>query len=632
MTQGLQLSMLNLTADSSVRPDSAEFDMAASDQIQFDDVMGGLTQVAKSGQGKDNSRQIPAAVSSLSGISLAMQAASANSDTHAPADGDSAVDSPELDAGAELAASILAQIALKDKAKPTAEAQSAAEKPDVAALLADNGKPEADWKLSLIATDNTDAADKPAATDTDVEKNTASKLQPGVSPLPADADSAETAAKLASSLLSASQQPQSASQIVDENTQAASASILTTAATKMSAQADGPQAANVAPALQGQLKVQSGKVDSLAEPSVQADIALMQQGEAGTESGDLAAKLEANPKGAVAQAQNGKDLSAMSADRGQKTAEKTAGISISHDANNSPANSADNAAAAEAVLAANPGQAGLLSDKAANGVSGSAPGSSQQNLSERGASQQQPSQQGSSQQGSSQQGSSQQYSGQPGGSQQVMAQQLNHEQTMQQLVSAESHQPAASKGVTEPSAVPRAESMFGQSLHTGMQRQQTAQLEKAQVKTSSEQLQQSLNLLQQDAATNLRERVSLMVRQNIQVAEIRLDPAGLGQMQIKIDMQQDQASVQFIVQQPQAKELLEQQLPRLRELLQQQGIQLTEGQVQQQSQQQERQMAQRNNQSGAQASGSAVDGADDNPTGAVAVKVVHSERLVDYYA
>ena len=630
MTQGLQLSMLNLTADSSVRPDSAEFDMAASDQIQFDDVMGGLTQVAKSGQGKDNSRQIPAAVSSLSGISLAMQAASVDSDTHAPAD--NAVDSPELDAGAALAASILAQIALKDKAKPTAEAQSAAEKPDVAALLADNGKPEADWKLSLTATDNTDAADKPDAADTDVEKNTASKLQPGITPLPAGADSAETAAKLASSLLTAAQQPQSAGQMVDEKTSAASASILTTAATKVSAQADGQQAANVAPALQAQLKVQSGKADALAEPAVLADIALMQQGEAGTETGEVAVKLEANPTGAVSQAQNGKELSPMPAERGQSAAEKAAGISLSNDANSSPANSADNAAAAETLLAANPGQTGLLSDKAANGVSGSASGASQQNLSERGASQQQASQQGSSQQGSSQQGSSQHSSGQPGGPQQVMAQQLNHEQAMQQLVSAESNQPAAGRGVTEPSAVPRAESMFGQSLHTGMQRQQTAQLEKAQVKTSSQQLQQSLNLLQQDAATNLRERVSLMVRQNIQVAEIRLDPAGLGQMQIKIDMQQDQASVQFIVQQPQAKELLEQQLPRLRELLQQQGIQLTEGQVQQQSQQQERQMAQRNNQSGSQASSSAVDGGDDNPTGAVAVKVVHSERLVDYYA
>uniref|UniRef100_A0A486XVS7 Flagellar hook-length control protein FliK n=1 Tax=Rheinheimera sp. BAL341 TaxID=1708203 RepID=A0A486XVS7_9GAMM len=627
MTQGIQLSMLNLTADSSVRPDSAEPDMAASDQIQFDDVMGGLTQVAKSGQGKDNSRQIPAAVSSLSGISLAMQAASTDSDKHAPADDDSAVDSPELDAGTALAASILAQIALKDKAKPTAEAESADEKTDVAALLADNGNPEAEWELSLTATDNNDAADKPDAADTDVEKNTASKRQPGITPLPAGADTAGTAAKLASSLLSAAQQPQSASQMVDEKVQAASASILTTAATKVSAQADGQDATNISPALQAQLKVQSGKVDALAAPSVLADIVSVKQGEADAEAGELAAKLEANPAGAVAQGQNGKDLSPMSAERRQSAAEKAAGINVRHDVNSSTANSADNAAAAETVLSANPGQAGLLSDKAANGVSGSAPGTSQQNVSERGASQQQ-----ASQQGSSQQGSSQHNSGQPGGSQQVMAQQLNHEQTMQQLVSADSNQPAAGKGVTEPSAVPRPESMFGQSLHTSMQRQKTAQLEKAHVKTSSEQLQQSLNLLQQDAATNLRERVSLMVRQNIQVAEIRLDPAGLGQMQIKIDMQQEQASVQFIVQQPQAKELLEQQLPRLRELLQQQGIQLTEGQVQQQSQQQERQMAQRNNHSGAQASGSAVDGGDDNPTGAVAVKVVHSERLVDYYA
>jgi flagellar hook-length control protein FliK len=135
-----------------------------------------------------------------------------------------------------------------------------------------------------------------------------------------------------------------------------------------------------------------------------------------------------------------------------------------------------------------------------------------------------------------------------------------------------------------------------------------------------------LNLQQQDATLQLRERVHLMVRQNIQVAEIRLDPAELGQMQIRVNLQQEQASVQFIVQQQAAKELLEQQMPRLREMLQQQGLQLGEGQVQQQQRQQTGQNGQ-----GQQQGTELADTVDDAlPTQQIQVKL--SERLVDYYA
>lgn len=152
--------------------------------------------------------------------------------------------------------------------------------------------------------------------------------------------------------------------------------------------------------------------------------------------------------------------------------------------------------------------------------------------------------------------------------------------------------------------------------------------EKTPVSELSARLKQ-LNLQQQDAAGQLRERVQLMVRQNIQVAEIRLDPAELGQMQIRINLQQEQASVQFIVQQQHAKELLEQQMPRLRELLQQQGIQLGEGQVQQHSRQHGNgDSSQRQAQTANQPSESF---SDDLPATST-VEVQHRERLVDYYA
>ena len=80
--------------------------------------------------------------------------------------------------------------------------------------------------------------------------------------------------------------------------------------------------------------------------------------------------------------------------------------------------------------------------------------------------------------------------------------------------------------------------------------QQLIQQQKADAPVASPELSaklKQLNLQQQDATLQLRERVHVMVRQNIQVAEIRLDPAELGQMQIRVNLQQEQASVQFIV-------------------------------------------------------------------------------------
>lgn len=198
------------------------------------------------------------------------------------------------------------------------------------------------------------------------------------------------------------------------------------------------------------------------------------------------------------------------------------------------------------------------------------------------------------------------------------------EQENQQQLAGQSR----AAGVEQQAAVARNDSnAFNSLIEAAQQRQQVKETPAASVQ---EQLKQSLNLLQQDAAGQMRERVSLMLRQNIQVAEIRLDPAELGQMQIKINMQQEQASVQFIVQQSHAKELLEQQLPRLRDMLQQQGIQLAEGQVQQQQQQTGQHTAQqRATQHGQTLSGEA-DGSDMPQPTTVNVKV--NDRLVDYYA
>jgi|GEM_PF-6498930 len=139
--------------------------------------------------------------------------------------------------------------------------------------------------------------------------------------------------------------------------------------------------------------------------------------------------------------------------------------------------------------------------------------------------------------------------------------------------------------------------------------------------------QPALNLLEPSAAAQLKERVMFQVNQKIQSAEIKLAPEELGNMQIKVQMQQEQLSVQFVVQQAGAKEALEQQMPRLREMLEEQGIELTQGQV---SQQREGSAEQRQARERQQGLDQMPDIGDEPLQQQAMVRV--SDRMVDYYA
>jgi len=145
-----------------------------------------------------------------------------------------------------------------------------------------------------------------------------------------------------------------------------------------------------------------------------------------------------------------------------------------------------------------------------------------------------------------------------------------------------------------------------------------------------DQLGQKLNLIQPEASNQLKEKMLMMVKDKVHTAEIRLDPSELGSMQIKISLQQDQMSVQFMVQQGNAKELMEQQMPKLKELLQQQGIELSQGSVQQQNQSSGGQDGGRRTAAGA--AGGMGQGTSEElvDTGIVPTKT--SDRVVDYYA
>jgi flagellar hook-length control protein FliK len=146
----------------------------------------------------------------------------------------------------------------------------------------------------------------------------------------------------------------------------------------------------------------------------------------------------------------------------------------------------------------------------------------------------------------------------------------------------------------------------------------------------ADQLGQKLNLIQPEASNQLKEKMLMMVKDKVHTAEIRLDPSELGSMQIKISLQQDQMSVQFMVQQGTAKELMEQQMPKLKELLQQQGIELSQGSVQQQNQSSGGQDGGRRTAAGTAAGLSQGPSEEPIDTGKIPTKT--SDRVVDYYA
>ncbi len=79
------------------------------------------------------------------------------------------------------------------------------------------------------------------------------------------------------------------------------------------------------------------------------------------------------------------------------------------------------------------------------------------------------------------------------------------------------------------------------------------------------------------------DRVMWLSSQNLQSAEIQLDPAELGRMEVRISLNQEQAQVTFASPHAGVREALEGQMQRLRELFTQQGMNLLDVNVSDQS-------------------------------------------------
>ena len=96
-------------------------------------------------------------------------------------------------------------------------------------------------------------------------------------------------------------------------------------------------------------------------------------------------------------------------------------------------------------------------------------------------------------------------------------------------------------------------------------------------------LNEALNM-RKDFAAPLKEKVMIMVNQKIQQVEIRLDPPELGNMHVRVNLQNEQAAVNFLVQSQQAKEALEQSMGKLKDMLSESGVDVGDANVEQQQQ------------------------------------------------
>ena len=85
-----------------------------------------------------------------------------------------------------------------------------------------------------------------------------------------------------------------------------------------------------------------------------------------------------------------------------------------------------------------------------------------------------------------------------------------------------------------------------------------------------------------DFTNAVKEKVMVMINRKIKQLEIRLDPPELGSMQVKLNLQGEQAVVNFVVQNPQAREALEQNINKLKEMLADSGVDVGESNIEQQ--------------------------------------------------
>ncbi|MDU0355690.1 flagellar hook-length control protein FliK [Paraglaciecola aquimarina] len=112
---------------------------------------------------------------------------------------------------------------------------------------------------------------------------------------------------------------------------------------------------------------------------------------------------------------------------------------------------------------------------------------------------------------------------------------------------------------------------------------QGEQIKQSQLTQVESKFEKAVNIAKPEGIQQLAEKVRWLANTKNLVAEIRLDPAELGSVHVKVAMQGEAASVNFVVQSQQARDAMDNAVPRLREMLAEKGIELGQSSVRQES-------------------------------------------------
>ncbi|AZQ85502.1 flagellar hook-length control protein FliK [Colwellia sp. Arc7-635] len=155
----------------------------------------------------------------------------------------------------------------------------------------------------------------------------------------------------------------------------------------------------------------------------------------------------------------------------------------------------------------------------------------------------------------------------------------------------------------------------------------TVQAQKAATALNTE----TIAIYRKDFANAVKDKVMVMINQKIQQVDIQLDPPEMGNIHVRVNLQNEQAAVQFIVQNQQAKEALEQNMGKLRDMLAESGVDVGDANIEQREAKDQNNSDFGNQAGGGQQGNSAEEMPSDN-NGSALNMFKASSTGVDYYA
>lgn len=105
-----------------------------------------------------------------------------------------------------------------------------------------------------------------------------------------------------------------------------------------------------------------------------------------------------------------------------------------------------------------------------------------------------------------------------------------------------------------------------------------------QAKNNAATLNETISIFRKDFAEAVKDKVMVLISQKLQQFDIQLDPPELGNVHVRVNLQNEQAVVNFTVQNQQAKEAFEENLGKLKEMLSEKGVDVGDANVEQQAQ------------------------------------------------